>query len=143
MDEMELNTLIKKMPIGTPVRYFPVFSDHTKYVDTVTRSLPWRAESGNVVVMIKGKSGYVAVSNIRFLPTVDPLLAEVKRIVLEIGEVRVGRIQREMRIGYTRAARLIDLMCEDGFLMRNEEGVPILVTIIEKEVRDENRSEDI
>jgi DNA segregation ATPase FtsK/SpoIIIE-like protein len=83
--------------------------------------------------MIKGKSGYVAISNIRFLPTIDPLLADAKKIVLEMGEVRVGKIQQKMRIGYTRAARLIDLMCDDGFLVRNNEGRPILVTIIERQ----------
>ena len=64
MDEMELNTLIEKMPIGTPVRYISKNGDHD--IDTVTRSLPWRSEAGHVVVMIKGKSGYVAVSHIRF-----------------------------------------------------------------------------
>jgi len=86
MNTQELETLIQKMPIGTPVRYFPVISDRSKIYDTVTRSEPWLSESGHVVVMIKGKSGFVAVSNIRLLPkeaNPSPVAAEEGQVVTE------------------------------------------------------------
>jgi len=45
----------------------------------------------------------------------DPLLDEAKAVALIRGSVSVTHIQRAMHIGYTRAARLVDLMIQDGF----------------------------
>lgn len=43
---------------------------------------------------------------------VDELLEEAVRMVLETGQASVSMLQRKFRIGYTRAARLIDTMEE-------------------------------
>lgn len=40
----------------------------------------------------------------------DDLLAEAVRIVLESGQASISMIQRRLRVGYARAARLIDIM---------------------------------
>ncbi|MDF2875807.1 MAG: spoIIIE, partial [Sporomusa sp.] len=42
----------------------------------------------------------------------DDLLEEAVRMVLETGQASVSMLQRKFRIGYTRAARLIDTMEE-------------------------------
>ena len=42
----------------------------------------------------------------------DELLEEAVRMVLETGQASVSMLQRKFRIGYTRAARLIDTMEE-------------------------------
>ena len=46
---------------------------------------------------------------------IDPLLDEAKEGSRKQGYVSVSYIQRMMRIGYTRAARLVDSMVESGF----------------------------
>jgi S-DNA-T family DNA segregation ATPase FtsK/SpoIIIE len=45
----------------------------------------------------------------------DPLYEEAEKIALEVGFIRVSTLQRRMRVGYTRAARLVDIMVERGF----------------------------
>ena len=42
----------------------------------------------------------------------DELLEESIRLVLETGQASVSLLQRKFRIGYTRAARLVDMMQE-------------------------------
>jgi S-DNA-T family DNA segregation ATPase FtsK/SpoIIIE len=46
---------------------------------------------------------------------VDPLYQEAVDQAKKKGYVSVSYLQRTMRVGYTRAARLIDLMEENGF----------------------------
>lgn len=134
MNEIIMQEWIDKMPIGTPVRYYPYIKEQDNFIQTVTRSLPWELESGAIVVMIKGKAGCVSVRNIQIIPEIaDPLLQEAKDHTLKYGKVSVSHLQRIMRIGFTRAARLVDLMVEDGFCARNEEGQAILVTFVPKE----------
>jgi len=48
--------------------------------------------------------------------TLDPLYKEAVQAVTEIGFASVSSLQRKMRIGYTRTARLIDLMESNGFV---------------------------
>lgn len=40
----------------------------------------------------------------------DPLLEDATRVVLEAGQASISMVQRRLRIGYARAARLIDMM---------------------------------
>ncbi|MCC6145120.1 MAG: DNA translocase FtsK [Candidatus Hydrogenedentes bacterium] len=40
----------------------------------------------------------------------DPLFDEAVRVVLETGQASISMVQRRLRVGYTRAARLIDMM---------------------------------
>lgn len=40
----------------------------------------------------------------------DPLFDDAVRIVLETGQASISMVQRRLRVGYTRAARLVDMM---------------------------------
>jgi S-DNA-T family DNA segregation ATPase FtsK/SpoIIIE len=40
----------------------------------------------------------------------DPLFDDAVRVVLETGQASISMVQRRLRVGYTRAARLIDMM---------------------------------
>lgn len=40
----------------------------------------------------------------------DPLFDEAVRVVFETGQASISMVQRRLRVGYTRAARLIDMM---------------------------------
>ena len=44
----------------------------------------------------------------------DEIYDEARRVVLETGQASVSMVQRRLGLGYTRAARLIDMMEEDG-----------------------------
>jgi len=46
----------------------------------------------------------------------DPLFEDVKRIVLETKKASASFLQRRLRIGYSRAARLIDMLEEKGIV---------------------------
>jgi len=46
----------------------------------------------------------------------DELLGEAVRIVLECGQASISMIQRRLRVGYARAARLIDIMEQHGYV---------------------------
>jgi len=46
----------------------------------------------------------------------DPLFEDVKRIVLETKKASASFLQRRLRIGYSRAARLIDMLEDKGFV---------------------------
>ena len=44
----------------------------------------------------------------------DPLYEEAKRVVVESGKASASLLQRRLKVGYARAARLIDIMEEKG-----------------------------
>jgi S-DNA-T family DNA segregation ATPase FtsK/SpoIIIE len=46
----------------------------------------------------------------------DPLFEDAIRLVLEFGKASTSLLQRRLRIGYGRAAHLIDLMERDGIV---------------------------
>ncbi len=46
----------------------------------------------------------------------DDLLGEAVRIVLDSGQASISMIQRRLRVGYARAARLIDIMEQHGYV---------------------------
>ncbi|RPJ51845.1 MAG: DNA translocase FtsK [Chloroflexi bacterium] len=46
----------------------------------------------------------------------DPLLPEAIKIVREEGRASISMLQRKLRIGYTRSARLVDTMEEQGII---------------------------
>jgi S-DNA-T family DNA segregation ATPase FtsK/SpoIIIE len=61
---------------------------------------------------------------------VDPLLAEAIDFVRREGRASVSMLQRRMRIGYTRAARIVDMM-EDKGIVGPPEGTSQLRQILD------------
>src|SRR5262249_32577520 len=60
-------------------------------------------------------------------PTGDPeleddLLDKAEEVVREYGRASISLLQRRLRIGYSRAARLIDLLEDRGIIGRSESG---------------------
>jgi S-DNA-T family DNA segregation ATPase FtsK/SpoIIIE len=46
----------------------------------------------------------------------DPMYEEAVRIVLEMGKASTSTLQRRLRLGYGRAARILDTMQRDGII---------------------------
>jgi S-DNA-T family DNA segregation ATPase FtsK/SpoIIIE len=60
----------------------------------------------------------------------DPLLPEAIDLVRREGRASVSMLQRRMRIGYTRAARIVDMM-EDKGIVGPPEGTSQLRQILD------------
>jgi len=54
----------------------------------------------------------------------DPLYEEAKRVVVESGKASASLLQRRLKVGYARAARLIDIMEEKGVVGPGEGAKP-------------------
>jgi DNA segregation ATPase FtsK/SpoIIIE-like protein len=52
----------------------------------------------------------------------DDLLEKAEEIVRENGKASISLLQRRLRVGYSRAARLIDLLEEQGVIGRSSSG---------------------
>ncbi len=54
----------------------------------------------------------------------DDLYDEAKRVVMESGKASATLLQRRLRIGYARAARLLDILEEKGIVGPGEGAKP-------------------
>ena len=54
----------------------------------------------------------------------DPLYEEAKRVVIEARKASASLLQRRLRIGYARAARLLDILEERGVIGPGEGAKP-------------------
>ena len=54
----------------------------------------------------------------------DELYDEASRIVVSTGQVSISYLQRKMRIGFSRAARLVDMMEAEGLVSPGAGGKP-------------------
>jgi S-DNA-T family DNA segregation ATPase FtsK/SpoIIIE len=66
----------------------------------------------------------------------DPLLAEAVEMVMDTGIASASRLQRQLRIGFTRAARLVDCM-EDLGIVGPQEGAKARDILLSKEDAEE------
>jgi DNA segregation ATPase FtsK/SpoIIIE, S-DNA-T family len=64
-----------------------------------------------------------------FDPDSDDLLADAARLVIETGSASVSMLQRRLRVGYTRAGRLIDMLERRGIVGPYEGSKPRQILI--------------
>ena len=70
----------------------------------------------------------------------DELFIEAKEIILQAGRASTSFLQRRLKVGYARAARLMDLLEEAGIVGPGEGAKPREILVTEREV-DENEAE--
>jgi S-DNA-T family DNA segregation ATPase FtsK/SpoIIIE len=46
----------------------------------------------------------------------DPMYEDAVRVVVEMGKASTSTLQRRLRLGYGRAARILDIMQRDGII---------------------------
>lgn len=73
----------------------------------------------------------------------DELLPEAISLVVEEGQASISLLQRRFKIGYARAARLIDQMEERGIVGGYEGSKPRKVLITPEELESLSRSDDV
>jgi S-DNA-T family DNA segregation ATPase FtsK/SpoIIIE len=68
-----------------------------------------------------------------FDPDEDPLLGEAIALVVEMGTASTSMLQRRLRLGYTRAGRLVDMLERRGIISGYEGSKPrtVLVTAVD------------
>ncbi len=71
-----------------------------------------------------------------FDPDSDELLAEAAQLVLQTGSASVSMLQRRLRVGYTRAGRLIDMLERRGIVGPYEGSKPRQILIHKGELED-------
>jgi len=86
---------------------------------------------------ISEEKGELDISTFREFEGEDPLYGEAKRVVSEAKKASASLLQRRLRIGYARAARLIDLLEERGVVGPGEGAKPREVYIKTEEENDE------
>lgn len=68
----------------------------------------------------------------------DPLYEEARQIVTEAGKASASYLQRRLRVGYARAARLLDIMEERGVIGPGEGSKAREILIKTADLQDEN-----
>ncbi|MBQ3405191.1 MAG: DNA translocase FtsK, partial [Oscillospiraceae bacterium] len=63
----------------------------------------------------------------------DPLLPQAVEVVIEMGQASVSMLQRRLKLGYSRAARLVDQMEERGIVGKFEGAKPRAVLITKQQ----------
>jgi len=63
----------------------------------------------------------------------DEMYAEAVRVVMETNQASVSILQRRLRLGYSRAARIIDMMEQDGLVGPFEGSKPRKIVIDREE----------
>ena len=66
-----------------------------------------------------------------FDPDEDPLLGDAIELVVEMGTASTSMLQRRLRLGYTRAGRLIDMLERRGIISGYEGSKPRQVLVTE------------
>ena len=76
----------------------------------------------------------LAAEDAEFHPDEDPLLEEAIALVAQMGTASTSMLQRRLRLGYTRAGRLIDMLERRGIISGYEGSKPRQVLITEADV---------
>ena len=72
----------------------------------------------------------------------DPMLDEAIRVVVEIGMASTSLLQRKLKLGYARAARIIDMMEERGVVGPYEGSKPRKVLITKDQLMEKEAGEE-
>jgi DNA segregation ATPase FtsK/SpoIIIE, S-DNA-T family len=72
----------------------------------------------------------------------DPLLATGRRLAREYSHLSTSLLQRRLHIGYPRAARIMDLLEEEGTIVRREQDKPSEILEGGEDIGNENGNEE-
>ena len=72
----------------------------------------------------------------------DPMLSAAIETVVEIGQASTSLLQRKLKLGYARAARLIDVMEERGVVGPYEGSKPRQVLITKEQLLEKQAGEE-
>jgi len=85
-----------------------------KEIKKITSYIREQAGEADYVADITGKQHVGGVAGSGFSDDSDDLYEEAKEIIINSGKASTSFLQRRLRVGYARAARLVDLLEEGG-----------------------------
>jgi S-DNA-T family DNA segregation ATPase FtsK/SpoIIIE len=99
----------------------------------------WKAQGApelreELLEEVEDPESAVAVDDDGFDPDEDPLLEEAIALVASMGTASTSMLQRRLRLGYTRAGRLIDMLERRGVISGYEGSKPRQVLITEADL---------
>jgi S-DNA-T family DNA segregation ATPase FtsK/SpoIIIE len=99
----------------------------------------WRAQGEpdlheELLEEVEDEDAGEAAAEDEFSPDEDPLLEEAISLVAQMGTASTSMLQRRLRLGYTRAGRLIDMLERRGIISGYEGSKPRQVLITEADV---------
>ena len=124
-----------------PVRVQTPFMDENQSLNFINYVKDIFGEPEYVDLEDQGDTGSTSKNGAPFLD--DPLIEEAVDLILETGIASASRLQRQLRIGFTRAARIIDTLEQMGIVGPQEGSKPreILVDEVKaSEIFEENLS---
>ena len=117
-----------------------------KFAKPVRIQAPWVEEEAVIrfikyTINIFGEPEYINISegeqaSYEAIYLDDPLLEEAVEVVLATGIASASRLQRQLRVGFTRAARLIDTMEQLGIVGPQEGSKPRDILLDEDRARE-------
>lgn len=124
--------LFNPMGMGKPVRIQGAFisdSEVNKVIDFVKSQVEDVDYNQDVLTRIERNDGAGAEDD------GDELLSEAIDLVVKSGQASVSMLQRRFRIGYNRAARIMDMMEARGIVSMQDGSRPRQVLLTEEELR--------
>lgn len=97
--------------------------------DEIERLVRFVKEQQDAVYTVDLHSGDAGKSSTSDEPELDQLFSDAVDLVVDMGQASVSMLQRRFRIGYSRAARIVDQMEQSGIVGRFEGSKPREVLI--------------
>jgi hypothetical protein len=66
--KQQVETFNARKPVGSPVRYWPVMKDRSRFRDTQTRSEAFVSESGHAVIFLDAIGGTLSLDHVGDIP---------------------------------------------------------------------------
>lgn len=136
-------------PIGTnkPVRVQGCFVSNKEIKDVVNfiKGVKTAAYDDDVMYEIERQAAVEKKQKtglIEDAPDEDPMLKDAIKIVVEVGQASASLLQRKLKVGYSRAGRLIDEMEQRGVVGPFEGAKPRKVLITQNELAEMELSSD-
>lgn len=86
------------------------------FLENQKEPLPKTSEQEELIEQLKEAQDSPMSKFDEMLGEEDPLYEEAKKVVIQSGKASASLLQRRLRVGYARAARLLDLMEERGLV---------------------------
>ncbi|PIS05200.1 MAG: cell division protein FtsK [Candidatus Buchananbacteria bacterium CG10_big_fil_rev_8_21_14_0_10_42_9] len=130
--------------LGKPIRLQGAFATEEE-VKKVVRYLKDKSNAEYIDGITEKQTGVEIGSGVDDEGGEDELLGDAKQIIIQAGKASASLLQRRLRVGYARAARILDILEQQGFIGPADGAKPreILDPTVAEEEYDEQKHGDL